>query len=174
MIPPPVLSSFPGLTNLLLSLLAPNSSRPSAACSTKINICRHQFHRLTLIKAWHFGRTHEETLKLLNENQHIEIHGNYAEGKLFAVVASPCPARNVPYTTLSFCSTTNCLNLNFQNNYKSNHKVTLYEVVCPVIYFILNPTEGNNYRECKERWINSPISITYLLHRRQRIWDFSL
>lgn len=87
--------------------------------------CEKQFYKLTLIKAWHSGRTHKRTLKLLNENQHIQIHGNYAEGKLSAVVASSQSDGNVQHTTLHFCSTTNCLNPNFQINEKSNDSVTL-------------------------------------------------
>lgn len=53
-----------------------------------------------LNKSLTFWRAHKRTLKLLNQNQHIQIHGNYAEGKLSASVASSHSARNVPYTIL--------------------------------------------------------------------------
>lgn len=99
MIPPHVLSPFLVLPTHLLLLLASNSK--SDACSTKINMCFLQktILQTNLNKNLTFWKSTQEN-KLLNENQHIHIHGNYAEGKLSAVVASSRSARNVPYTTL--------------------------------------------------------------------------
>lgn len=72
-IPPWALSSVLGIPNQLLSLLA--SHRRSVG---------KQLYRLTLIKAWRFGRAQKRSRKLPNANQHVQIHGNRAEGKLSA------------------------------------------------------------------------------------------
>lgn len=79
------------------------------------------------------------------------------------MVASPHFARNVPYTNLYICSTTNYLNPDFQINKKSNHKVTFYGVLCLIIQLFLNPTEENNYMENKDKY-PPPNPITYCLH----------
>lgn len=87
MIHPSALTKLPGLLTSFFHCLLPIADLMPAVQKATCAFREKQFYKLTLIKASNFGKTHKRTLKLLNENQHL--HGNYAERKLSAVVASP-------------------------------------------------------------------------------------